>query len=125
MKKIVTFGELMFHLTPPGNEVILQTPMFSTTFGGAEANVAVSLANYKEDVAFVTALPENPIGEAAIMELRKFGVDTSMIAPSPHRMGIYFTQTGSNMRPSKGHLRPGAVRRRAGESGRLRLGRDS
>jgi 2-dehydro-3-deoxygluconokinase len=101
MKKIVTFGELMLRLTPPHHEVILQTPQFVATFGGAEANVAVSLANYKENAAFVTALPENSIGEAAVMELRKFGVDTSMIAASPHRMGVYYTQTGSNMRGSK------------------------
>ena len=101
MAKIVSFGELMLRLTPPEREVILQTPRFEATFGGAEANVAVSLANYGEDVAFVTALPKNEIGEAALKELRSFGVHTGNIRRVDGRMGVYYTQTGSNMRPSK------------------------
>jgi 2-dehydro-3-deoxygluconokinase len=101
MKQIITFGELMLRLSAPGHEYLLQNAVLSATFGGAEANVAVSLANFGNAVAFVSALPDNEVGDAAIMELRKFGVDASMIVRSPRRMGIYYTQTGSNMRPSK------------------------
>jgi 2-dehydro-3-deoxygluconokinase len=101
MKRIVTFGELMLRLTPPDRETILQTPRFNATFGGAEANVAISLANYRQDAAYVTALPDHAVGEAAVMELRKFGVDCRFIHRSKHRLGVYYTQTGSNMRPSQ------------------------
>jgi len=100
MSKIVTFGELMLRLSPPHHEMFLQTPGFVATFGGAEANAAVSLANYGEDVAFVTALPPNPIGDAAIRDLRGFGVNTASIRRSGNRMGIYYTQTGACARPS-------------------------
>ncbi|MDR1650897.1 MAG: sugar kinase [Synergistaceae bacterium] len=101
MAEYVTFGEIMLRLTPPGNEMILQTPAFIATFGGAEANVAAALANYGEDAAFVTAAPANPIGDAMIAELRKFGVCTRHIKRSGDRLGIYFAETGTNMRPSK------------------------
>ncbi|MDR1886186.1 MAG: sugar kinase [Synergistaceae bacterium] len=101
MAKYVTFGEVMLRLTPPGCEVLLQTPELVATFGGAEANVAVSLANYGEDVAYVTAAPANPVGDAMIREMRSFGVCTKHIRRSGERLGIYFTETGSNMRPSK------------------------
>ena len=101
MAKYVTFGEIMLRLTPPGHDVLFQTPRLEATFGGAEANVAVSLANYGEDVAFVTAAPANPIGEAMVRELRGFGVDTRFIRRCGDRLGIYYTETGSNMRPSK------------------------
>ena len=101
MGKIVCFGELMLRLTPPDREVILQTPRFEATFGGAEANAAVSLANYGEAAAFVSALPENSLGDAAVMELRRFGVDTQGILRREGRLGLYFTETGSNMRPTR------------------------
>mgnify|MGYP000863346544 FL=1 len=101
MAKYVTFGEIMLRLTPPGHDVLFQTPRLEATFGGAEANVAVSLANYGEDVAFVTAAPANPIGDAMVRELRGFGVDTRFIRRCGDRLGIYYTETGSNMRPSK------------------------
>ncbi|MDR1049097.1 MAG: sugar kinase [Synergistaceae bacterium] len=101
MAKFVTFGEVMLRLTPPGFETLLQTPGFVATFGGAEANVAVSLANYGEDVAYVTAAPKNPIGDALIKELRGFNVCTKHIRRSGDRLGIYFTETGAAMRPSK------------------------
>ena len=78
-----------------------QSPSFEATFGGGEANVAVALSNYGLDAAFVTALPDNSIGDAAIAELRKFDVDTSMIRRSGNRVGIYFLETGANQRPSK------------------------
>lgn len=101
MSRIVTFGEIMIRLTPPGRECILQTPQFVATPGGAEANVAVSLANYGENVSYVTALPENPIAEAIIGELRRFNVGAENILRSGERVGTYYTQTGSVMRPSK------------------------
>jgi len=101
VKKYVTFGELMLRLSPPGHEVFMQTPAFSATFGGAEANAAVSLANYGADVSFVTALPRNPIADAAVRELRGFGVNTSDIRRAGERIGIYYAETGASMRPSK------------------------
>jgi 2-dehydro-3-deoxygluconokinase len=100
-KKYVTFGELMLRLSPAGHEVLFQTPRLEATFGGAEANVAVSLANYGETVEFVTALPQNPVADAAVKELRAFGVGTSHILRKGERMGIYFTETGASMRQSK------------------------
>ncbi len=101
MKRYVTFGELMLRLSPVNREVLMQTPNLVATFGGAEANVAVSLANYGEDVRYVTALPENPIADAAIRELWGFGVDTSFIRRSGERVGVYYTEPGASMRPSK------------------------
>lgn len=101
MKRYVTFGELMLRLSPPGHEVFMQTPSFCATFGGAESNVAVSLANYGENVSFVTAMPANPVANAAVRELRGFGVDTSNIRRCGERIGIYYAETGASMRPSK------------------------
>jgi len=101
MSKYVTFGEVMLRLSPPGFEILLQTPQLVATFGGAEANVAVSLANYGEDVAFVTAAPKNAIGDALIKELRSFNICTKHIRRSGDRLGIYFAETGAAMRPSK------------------------
>jgi 2-dehydro-3-deoxygluconokinase len=98
----VTFGEIMMRLAPPALERLLDSPVLAATFGGGEANVAVSLANFGEPARFVTVLPPaNPIAEAAIRQLRGFGVDTSKIARGPGRMGIYFLETGANQRPSK------------------------
>ena len=101
MTRIVTFGEVMLRLKSPGFERLLQSPMFEATFGGAEANVAVSLAHFGLSVSFVTALPSNPLGESAISEIRKFGVDTSFIKRAGERIGIYFLESGSNQRASK------------------------
>jgi 2-dehydro-3-deoxygluconokinase len=101
MAKYVTFGEIMLRLTPPGHELILQTPNFVATFGGAEANVAIALSNYGEDAAFVTVAPANPIGDAMVAEMRRFGVCTKHIRRSGERLGVYYTETGTNMRPSK------------------------
>ena len=101
MKKVVTFGELMLRITPPGREMILQTPNMVCTFGGAEANVAVAVSAYGDDAKFVTALPNNDLGRAAVSELRRFGIDTGAIQMTGKRLGLYFTETGSNMRPSK------------------------
>ncbi len=101
MKKVVTFGEVMLRLKPPGFERFLQSPNFEATFGGGEANVAVSLSNFGIAASFVTVLPNNNLADACIRELRGFGVDTSGIARQGSRMGIYFLETGSNQRPSK------------------------
>lgn len=100
-KKFVTFGEIMLRLKSPGNERFFQSPVLEATFGGGEANVAVSLCNYGFDARFVTALPDNDLACACIGELRRFGVDTSAIRTGPGRMGIYFLEAGSNQRPSK------------------------
>jgi len=101
MSKFLSFGEIMLRLKTPGHERFFQSPSFEATFGGGEANVAVALSNYGLPAAFVSALPDNAIGDAAIGELRKFGVDTSMIRRSGDRVGIYFLETGANQRPSK------------------------
>lgn len=101
MTDFVSFGEIMLRLKSPAHERFFQSPQLEATFGGGEANVAVSLCNYGLDAGFVTALPNNDIGEAAIRELHKFGVDTAHIKRSGSRIGIYFLETGSNQRPSK------------------------
>ena len=101
MAKVVTFGEIMLRLKAPGREKFLQSAKLEATFGGGEANVAVSLANYGMNTAFVTVLPENEIADACIMELRKFGVDTSMIVRKGDRIGVYYLEAGSIQRPSK------------------------
>ncbi len=100
MHRIVTFGEIMLRLKSPALERFFQSPVLEATFGGGEANVAVSLSLLGESAAFVTALPENPIGEGARRELRKYGVDVSAIRMTKGRLGIYFLETGANQRPS-------------------------
>src|SRR5438105_2766731 len=96
------FGEVMLRLNPPGFERILQSPMFVATFGGGEANVAVSLSQLGTPSRYVTVLPDNnPIADALIGELRRFGVDTSHVVRGPGRMGIYFLEAGANQRPSR------------------------
>ena len=98
----VTFGEIKLRLTPPGFERLMQSPTLHATFGGGEANVAASLASLGLPAAFVTILPKNnPLADAAMGELRGFGVDTSNIARSAGRMGIYFLETGASQRGSK------------------------
>ena len=101
MGKIITFGEIMLRLKSPGYERFFQSPSLEATFGGGEANVSVSLANYGLDTAFVTVLPKNDVAEACIRELRGFGVDTTKIARGGNRVGIYFLETGAVQRPSK------------------------
>ena len=96
----ITFGEVMLRLKSPGFERLLQTPNFEATFGGAEVNVAISLAGFGAQVSYITALPQNPIAEACLRELRSLGVDTSRVAREGDRMGIYFVEAGSNIRPS-------------------------
>ncbi len=98
--KALTFGEIMLRLQPPTYKRILQTNTYEATYGGGEANVAVSLSQYGVDAKFATVLPANPIGEACKNELRRWGVDISEIVTGDGRMGIYFCEKGASQRPS-------------------------
>ena len=100
MAKVVTMGEIMLRLSTPGNQRHIQATQYDITYGGGEANVAVSLANYGHDAEFVTKVPDNAIGECAIAGLRKHGVATGNIAKGGERLGIYFLETGAAMRAS-------------------------
>lgn len=100
MSKVVTMGEIMLRLSTPGYEKFIQADEFDVCYGGGEANVAVSLANYGHDAEFVTKVPENPIGECAVAALRKMNVETKHIARGGERLGIYFLETGASMRAS-------------------------
>ena len=99
--KVITFGELMLRLAPEGYLRFVQSNKFEATFGGAEANVAVSLANYNQDVSFVSKLPNNEIGQMAINSLRQYGVDTSNVVRGGNRVGIYYCEKGASQRASK------------------------
>lgn len=99
-KKIVTMGEIMLRLSTPNNERFIQADEFDVCYGGGEANVAVSLANYGYDVEYVTAVPDNPIGACAVAALKKNGVGCKYVVKSGERLGIYFLETGSAMRAS-------------------------
>ncbi|MGN9164368.1 PfkB family carbohydrate kinase [Tissierellaceae bacterium HCP3S3_D8] len=101
MKKVITLGEIMLRLSTPRYERFVQANSFDIVYGGGEANVAVSLANYGYDTYFVSKLPVNDIGQAAINNLRKFGVNTDYIVRGGNRVGIYYLETGASMRPSK------------------------
>jgi len=101
MNKVITFGEVMLRLKSPAYERLFQSPVLEATFGGGEANVSVSLANYGMETAFVSVLPTGAIGDACIREMRGFGVDTSKIVRKDGRMGIYYLETGAVQRPSK------------------------
>ena len=100
MAKVVTMGEIMLRLSTPGNKKFIQADEFDVCYGGGEANVAVSLANYGHDAEFVTKVPENPIGDCAVAALRKLNVKTENIARGGERLGIYFLETGAAMRAS-------------------------
>ena len=99
--KVVTFGELMLRLAPNGYLRLVQSNQMEATYGGAEANVAVSLANYGVDVDFVTRLPAHEVGQAALNSVRQFGVGTSNIVRGGDRVGIYYCEKGASQRPSK------------------------
>ncbi len=101
MKKIVTFGEIMLRLTPPGFQRFSQASQFDVVYGGGESNVAVSLANYGLPVEFVTRLPDNDIGDCALMEMRKRNVGTRYVVRGGERLGIYFLEMGAVSRGSK------------------------
>lgn len=99
-KKIVTMGEIMLRLSTPGFQKFIQADQFDVVYGGGEANVAVSLANYGHDTEFVTSVPANPIGECAVAALRKMNVETKHIVRGGERLGIYYLETGASMRAS-------------------------
>jgi 2-dehydro-3-deoxygluconokinase len=99
--RVITFGEVMLRLKAPNTERFFQSPVFEATFGGGELNVAVSLAHFGLDAAFVTVLPDNPIADLCINAIKAQGVDTLLIKRSGERMGIYFLEQGANQRPSK------------------------
>lgn len=101
MAKIVTLGEIMLRLSTPGNSRFVQTDSFDVNYGGGEANVAVSLSNFGHDAFFVSKVPANEIGQAAVNSLRKFGVHTEYLVRGGDRLGIYYLESGSSIRPSK------------------------
>ena len=101
MAKVVTMGEIMLRLSTPNNEKYIQADEFDINYGGGEANVAVSLANYGHEAEFVTKVPDNPIGACAVAALRKYGVDTTDIVRGGDRVGIYYLEKGASQRPSK------------------------
>ena len=99
--RVVTFGEIMLRLSTPGFQRFVQASAFDVTFGGGEANVAASLAQFGIDAAFVSKVPAHDIGQAAVNHLRRFGVDTSQVLRGGPRLGTYFLETGASQRPSK------------------------
>ena len=101
MAKIVTLGEIMLRLSTPGVSRFVQSESFNVVYGGGEANVAVSVANYGHEAYFVTKLPEHEIGQSAINALRRYGVNTSHVVRGGERVGLYYLETGASMRPSK------------------------
>ena len=101
MKNYITFGEIMLRLRSPERERLFQSPVLEAIFGGGEANVAVSLANYGLNARFVSVIPANQIGDACVAGIRKHNVDVSEIVRQGDRLGIYFLETGANQRPSK------------------------
>lgn len=100
MARVVTFGEIMLRLAPEGYYRFVQADTFGVTYGGAEANVAVSLANFGIDSAFVTKVPMHQIGDAAVQAIRRYGVDTRFIVRGGERLGIYYLEKGASQRPS-------------------------
>ena len=101
MAKVVTLGEIMLRLSSPGQKRFVQSDVFDVVYGGGEANVAVSVANYGHDAYFVTKLPKHEIGQCAVNALRRYGVNTQYIARGGDRVGIYYLESGACMRPSK------------------------
>lgn len=101
MSQVICFGEIMLRLAPPGYLRFEQSAAFEVVYGGGEANVCVALANFGVDAGFVTRIPDNPIGQAALNEMRKFGVDTRWMMKGGERLGIYFLEKGASQRPSK------------------------
>ena len=101
MSTVITFGEIMMRLNPPGYQRFVQTSVFEATYAGGEANVAVSLANYGNEVAFVSKVPEHEIGQNAVNALRRYGVDTGMMLRGGPRLGVYYCEKGASQRGSK------------------------
>lgn len=131
MASIATFGEIMLRLSPSGKELLFQSPRLDANFGGGEANVAVSLAILGHRARWISVVPANPVGEAALRELRRYGVEVGSVVRGGRRLGIYFAETGANERPSKvlydregsgiAEARPGAVDWAAAFDGMERL----
>ena len=101
MSRIITFGEIMMRLNPPGYQRFLQTTIYEATYAGGEANVAVSLANFGNDAAYVSKVPEHEIGQNAVNALRRYGVDTSLMLRGGPRLGVYYCEKGASQRGSK------------------------
>lgn len=101
MTRVVTLGEVMLRLKAPGAERLLQSPALEATFGGAEANVAVALAQFGVETSFVSIIPANSVGDACVAELRRFGVSTGAIRRQGERLGIYYLEQGANQRPTR------------------------
>lgn len=101
MKKVITMGEIMLRLSTPGYKRFVQSDSFDVVYGGGEANVAVSLANYGLDPYFVSAVPAHEVGQCAVNALKRFSVNTDHVARTGDRLGIYYLETGASMRPSK------------------------
>ena len=123
MSRVVTFGEIMLRLSPPGFERFLQSPVLGATFGGGEANVAVCLAQFGLESEYITRLPAHAIGEAAIRALRTEGVSTGRILRGGSRIGVYFAEAGASQRALDGDLRPRALGDQRDGAGRRRLER--
>ena len=105
MKPVVTFGEIMLRLAPPGMERFLQSPQFLATFGGGEANVAVSVSGFGWPARYATVLPDkNPISDSFLGEMRRFGVDVAGVVRGPGRFGIYYVEPGANQRAIGGTI---------------------
>ena len=100
-KRVITFGEIMMRLNPIGYLRLVQSDRFEATYAGGEANVAVSLANYGLDAAYVTKVPAHEVGQCAVNELRRYGVDTQYMVRGGDRLGIYFCEKGASQRASK------------------------
>ena len=101
MATVVCFGEIMLRLAPPGYLRFEQAAALEVVYGGGEANVCVALANFGIDAGLVTRVPENPIGQSAVNEMRRYGVDTRWMLRGGERLGIYFLEKGASQRPSK------------------------
>ena len=101
MAKVVTMGEIMLRLSSPGQKRFVQSDSYDVVYGGGEANVAVSCANYGDEAYFVSKVPTHEIGQCAVNALRRFGVNTSYVARGGNRLGIYYLESGASMRPSK------------------------
>ena len=99
--RVICFGEMLLRLTPPGRELLLQTPRLDTSFGGAETNVAVGLARLGDEARMITILPDDAVGQSALAELRRWGVDTGGVRFAPGRMGLYFLSPGAGLRPAE------------------------
>src|SRR5215204_6906002 len=100
-KKVVTLGEIMMRLSTPGFQRFVQSDSFDVTYGGGEANVAAALCNYGLNGTFVSKVPDNALGQAAINHLRKYGVDTQFVVRGGDRLGIYFLEPGASMRATQ------------------------